>query len=57
MRNLRGKCEKTQKVAVLHSEKLTTASSTGEQVGREGGKGLDRAASSQNPIILQLPLL
>ena len=35
MRNFRGK---TQEVVVLHSENLNAASSTGEGVGREGGK-------------------
>ena len=42
---------------LFHSEKLKTASCTGERVGRKGGKGLGRAASFHNPIILQLPLV
>lgn len=36
MRNLKGKCEKTKKVAVLHSEKLKTASNLGGGVGKVG---------------------
>lgn len=57
MKNLRGKCETTYKVAVLHSEKLKIASSTRDGVNREGGKGLGRATRPQNTVILQLPLV
>lgn len=41
---------------LFHSEKLKTASCTGEGVGREDGKGLGRAASLHNPSSFSSPL-